>query len=53
MMLEAKLVGILKALTWSAEFQEQVIVIESDSLLGVQVINMAKQNQLEVGDLIA
>lgn len=51
--LEAELVGVLEALLWSAAFQEQTAVIESDSLLSVQAINKDKQNQLEIGDLVA
>lgn len=42
--LEAELVGILEALKWSAEFQEQKISIQSDSLLSVQVINDSIKN---------
>lgn len=50
--LEAELVGNWEALNWSAEFQEQKISIESDSLLNVQAIKGNIQNLLEEGLLI-
>ena len=50
--LEAELVGILEAIRWSAEFQENTICIESDSLCSVQAIKGQDHNQLEAGLLI-
>ncbi|XP_074357898.1 uncharacterized protein LOC141697415 [Apium graveolens] len=50
--LEAEVSGIVEALLWAVENTEGLVIVESDSLLGVRALNQGLENLLEIGDLI-
>lgn len=49
---EAEMVGILKALLWLEDLPFTDIAIESDSLLSVSAVNKEHLNYLELGTLV-
>ncbi|XP_074367812.1 uncharacterized protein LOC141708205 [Apium graveolens] len=49
---EAKTTGILEAISWANESITGNIIVESDSLINIQNMLQAKENLLEVGDIM-
>lgn len=50
--LEAELTGIVEAPAWAQEVTDGDVVIESDSLLSVNLVKDGQENLLELGDLV-
>lgn len=50
--IEAETIAILETLSWLEDLQVKTSIIESDSLMSVNAINMSYQNYLELGSLV-
>lgn len=49
---EAEMIGIMEALQWAQELPAHKIIVEIDSMQGVNSINKPESNYLELGDII-